>query len=117
MGYNLQRRNGLNFRKGRRSFLRNFVLKGKPANYYDNIRRGLGYVTPPPPTMVQSRDNKPIPSRSASSFERDSNVSVGTLFENLTVNMTSSSQLEPAEATDVEPVSYTHLTLPTIYSV
>jgi len=28
---------------------------------------------------------------------------VGTMFENLTVNMTSSSQLEPAEATDVEP--------------
>ena len=27
----------------------------------------------------------------------------GTMFENLTVNMTSSSQLEPAEATDVEP--------------
>ena len=30
-------------------------------------------------------------------------VSVGMMFENLTVNMTSSSQLEPAEATDVEP--------------
>jgi len=45
------------------------VPKGKPANYYDNTRRGLGYVTPPPPKSVQSKDNKPIPSRSASSSE------------------------------------------------
>ena len=29
-------------------------------------------------------------------------VSVGTMLENLTVNMTSSSQLEPAEAADEE---------------
>ena len=77
--------------------------KGKPANYYDKTRRGLGYVTPPPPITVQFKDNKPIPSRSASSFEWESDVSVGTMFENLTVNMTSSSQLEPAKATDVEP--------------
>jgi len=28
---------------------------------------------------------------------------VGTMFESLSVNMTSSSQLEPAKATDVEP--------------
>ena len=90
-------------------------------------------------------------------------ISIGGMFEDLAVNMTSSSQLEPAEATDEEPwaqqfdlqwekrfelrepptedkvmqvnlgsqdhpkpifiseslspVSYTHLTLPTIYSV
>ena len=77
--------------------------RGKPINYYDNTRRGLGYVTPPPPTTVQSKDNKQIPSRSASSSEWDSDVSVGTMFENLTVNMTSSSQLELAEAIDEEP--------------
>ena len=53
--------------------------------------------------MVQSEYNKPIPSRSASSSEWESDVSVGMIFENLTVNMTSSSQLEPAEAIDVEP--------------
>ena len=146
IGYNLQRRNGLNFRKGRRGFLRNFVPKGKLANYYDKTRRGLGYVTPTPPTTVRPKDKKLIPSRSASSSEWDSDVSVGTLFKELTVNMTSSSQLEPAEAIDEEPwaqqldsqwekrfeqreppiedkviqvnsVSYTHLTLPTIYSV
>jgi len=103
MGYSLQRGNDLNFRKGRRDFLRNFVPKGKPANYYNQTRRGLGYVTPSPFTSVRPKDNKLIPSRSVSSFEWDSDVSVGTMFENLTVNMTSSSQLEPAEATDVEP--------------
>jgi len=103
MGYNLQRGNGLNFGKERRDFLHNFVPKGKPANYYDNTRRGLGYITPPPPTTVQFRDNKPIPSRSTSSSEWDSDVSVGKMFKNLTVNMTLSSQLELAEATDEEP--------------
>jgi len=72
MGYSLQRGNGLNFGKGRRDFLRNFVPKGKPANYYDNTRRGLGYVTPPPPTTIKSSDNKPIPSRSATSSEWES---------------------------------------------
>ena len=103
MGYSLQRGNGLNFRKGRRDFLRNFVPKGKPANYYNKTRRGLGYVTPSFFTSVRAKDNKPIPSRSGSSSEWDSNNSVGTMFENLIINMTSSSQLELAEATDVEP--------------
>ena len=62
MGYNLQHGKGLNFKKGRRDFLRNFVPRGKPANYYDNTCRGLGYVTPTPPATVQSEDNKPISS-------------------------------------------------------
>ena len=77
MGYNLKHGKGLNFKKGRRDFLRNFVPRGKPVNYYDNTRRGLGYVTATPPAMVQSEDNKPIPSHSASSSEWDSDVSVG----------------------------------------
>jgi len=103
MGYNLQHGSGLNFGKGRRDFLRNFVPKGKPANYYDKIRRGLGYVTPPPSTSIRSEENKSILLRSASSSEWESDVSMGTMFENLSINMTSSSQLEPAKAIDVEP--------------
>ena len=63
----------------------------------------MGYVTPTSPATVQSEDNKPIPSHSASSSEWDSDVSVGTVFNELTVNITSSSQLEPAEATYEEP--------------
>ena len=103
MGYNLKHGKGLNFGKGRRSLSRNFVPRGKPVNYYDDTRRGLGYVTPTPPATVKSEDNRPILSHSASSSEWDSDVSVGMMFENLIVNMTSSSQLEPAEATDEEP--------------
>ena len=83
IGYNLQHGKGLNFRKGRRGFLRNSVPRGKPANYYDNTRRRLGYVSPTPLATVQSKDDSPIPSRSASSSEWDSDVSVGTMFENL----------------------------------
>jgi len=79
------------------------VRKWKPANYYDKTYRGFGYVTPPPHTTVQSKDNKLISSRSTSSYKWESDVSVGKMFENLTVNITSSSPLEPAEATDVEP--------------
>jgi len=93
----------LNFGKGRRGFLRNFVPKGKLANYYDKTRKGLGYITPPPSTSIRSKNNEPIPSRSASSSEWESDVSMGTMFESLSVSMTSSSQLEPAEAIDVEP--------------
>ena len=48
-------------------------------------RRGLGYVTPTPSATVQSEDNKPIPSHSVSSSEWDSDVSVGTVFKELTV--------------------------------
>ena len=95
IGYNLKHGEGLNFKKGRHSLLRNFVPKGKPANYYDNTRRGLGYVTPTSLATVQLKDDEPIPSHSVSSSEWDSDVSVGGMFENLTVNMTSSSQLEP----------------------
>ena len=104
MGYDLKQAGGLNFGKGRRGLMRNAVPKGKPANYYDSTRRGLGYVTPTSSTTAQVKDDGPIPSHSASSSEWDSDVSVGGMFENLTVNMTSSSQLELAEAADEEPV-------------
>ena len=40
MGYNLQHGKGLNFRKGRRGFLRNFVPKGKLVNYYETHAGG-----------------------------------------------------------------------------
>ena len=70
--------------------------KGKPANYYDKTRRGLGYVTPPTP--LQSEDNEFIPSHSAFSSEWESNVSTGMLFRNLSINMTSIDQLEHEEA-------------------
>jgi len=103
MGYNLKHKEGMNFRKGRHSLLCNFMPKGKPTNYYDNTHKGLGYVTRTSPATVQSKEGEPIPSHSASSSEWDSDVSVGVMFDNLTINMTSSSQLEPAEVTGEEP--------------
>ena len=83
--------------------MQNFVPKGKPANYYDSTRRGLGYVTPTSSATVQAKDDGSAPSHSASSSEWDSDISIGGMFKDLTANMTSSSQWEPAEATDEEP--------------
>ena len=103
MGYNLYRGNGLNFGRVRRGLLRTFMLKGKPANYYDKKCRGLGYVTPP--ALFQSEEDESLPSSSISSGW-ESDVSVGVLFKNLFVNMTSINQLEHEEAIetfDAEP--------------
>jgi len=106
MRYNLQHGKGLNFEKGRRDFLQNFMPKGKPANYYDKTHRGLRYVTSPTPTPFKSKDNESIPSHSASLSEWESDVSTGMLFKNLSINMTSINQLEQEEAIetfDAEP--------------
>jgi len=106
MRYSLQRGSGLNFGKERHDFLCNFVPKGKPANYYDKTCRGLGYVTPPLSTSFRSKDNKSIPSRSASSSEWESDVSVGMLLKNLSIKTALIGQLEHEEAIEtfnVEP--------------
>ena len=63
------------------------MSKGKLANYYDKTRRGLGYVIPPTP--LQSEEDKSFPSYSSTSSEGESDVSVGVLFKNLFVNITS----------------------------
>ena len=47
MGYDLCRGEGLNFRKGQCIPLQPFALKGKPANYYDQTRKALGYIPHP----------------------------------------------------------------------
>ena len=78
--------------------------KGKPANYYNKTRRGLGYVTPP--AQFQSEGDESLSSHSSSSSEWESDVSVGVLFKNFFVNMTSINQLEyeeTIETFDVEP--------------
>jgi len=104
IGYNLKCGKGLNFKKGRCGLLRTSVPKGKPTNYYDKTRRGLGYVTPPTP--LQSEGDESLPSHSATSSEWESDVSVGMPFKNLFVNMTSIDQLEHEETIktfDAEP--------------
>ena len=104
IGYNLQSGNGLNFGRGRRDLLRTFVPKGKPTNYYDKTRMGLGYVTPP--SQSQSEGDESLPSHSSISSEWESDVSVEVLFKSLFVNMTSINELEQEEAIkmfDAEP--------------
>jgi len=104
MGSNLQHGNGLNFRRGRRGLLRAFVPKGKRANYYDKTRIGLGYVIPPAP--FQSEEEESLPSHFSISFKWVSDVSMGVLFKNLSVNITSINHLgheEAIETFEIEP--------------
>jgi len=89
----------LNFGRGRRGLLRTFVPKGKPADYYDKTRKGLGYITPP--AQSQSEGDESFPSHSSSSSEWESDVSVGVVNKKLFVNMTSINQLEQEEAIEM----------------
>ena len=80
------------------------MSKGKPANYYDKTYRGLRYVTPPTPLLFE--EDKSLPSYSSTSSEWESDISMGVLFKDLFVNMTSIDQLEHEEAIetfDAEP--------------
>ena len=45
MESDLRHGESLNFGKRRRFPLQSFIPKGKPANYYDQTRMGLGYIT------------------------------------------------------------------------
>ena len=89
----------LELQKGRRGLLRTFVPKGKPTNYYDKTRRGLGYVTPPTP--LPSEGDKSFPSYSSTSSEWELDVNVGVLFKDLFINMTSINQLEQDEVIEI----------------
>ena len=62
MGYDLRRSEGLNFGKGQRIPLQPFVPKRKLVDYYDQTRKGLGYVTPS--IQSDSESEKSLPSHS-----------------------------------------------------
>jgi len=47
MGYNLIKRSGMNFGKGRRTLFRSFVPRGKAPDYYQKTQRGLDHVSTP----------------------------------------------------------------------
>ena len=104
MGYNLRQGDGLNFGKGRRIPLQPFVPKGKPPNYYDRTRRGLGYVTPTEQSESEDGSLSPIQSQSSSSSGWEYDVSVGAVFKNLSVNMTSASHIEEEDESQLEPL-------------
>jgi len=93
MGYDLTSGPGLNFGKGRRTLLRSFVPKGKAHDYYHQTGRGLGYVSTPVPSASESEESLYHNHLSGtSSWESD--VSVGNIFKELSVNMASTSYPE-----------------------
>ena len=77
--YNLRCGDCLNFRKGQRIPLQPFLSKEKPAKYYDQTYRELGYVTPP--NKSESEINKSPLSYSSSSSNWESYVSVGVTLK------------------------------------
>ena len=99
IGYDLRHGDGFNFEKGRRIPLQPFVLKGKLANYYDQTRKGLGYVTPP--AQYESDIDGSLPSHSSDSSDWESFIRLWSSSKNLFANMTSISRVEQNE--DIEP--------------
>ena len=101
MRYNLTKRSGLNFGKGKRALLQSFVPKNKTPDYYHKIRRQLGYVFTP-----VSSDSEPEKwvryDHSLGTLSWESDVSVGALFKNLSVNMVSTSHMEDKDKDEAE---------------
>jgi len=97
-GIRLSRDEGLNFIKGWRIPLQPFAPKGKPANYYNQTRRGLGYITPS--AQSDPEFERLLLSHSSDSSKWKSDISVGVAFKKLFVNMVLTSQVEPEE--DIE---------------
>src|SRR4051812_6091391 len=94
-GYDLEEKPGLNYGKGMRALPLPFVPEGKEANYYQETRRGLGYISPPPRSSHRPACVKKIShdhSSDTSSWESD--VSIGALFKDLSINMVSAGPLE-----------------------
>jgi len=93
MGHDLAKKSRLNFDKGRRTLLRSFVPKGKAPDYYQKTRRGLGYVPTPIPFDFKS-DESLYHDHSSGTSSWESDVSVGAIFGNLSINMVSTSLIE-----------------------
>jgi len=96
MGYDFTKKSGLNFGKGKWVLLHSFIQKGKDPDYYHKNRRGLSYVTTP--VSSDSKSKKDVYNDSSSvTSSWDSNVIIGDIFENLSVNMVSTSHFEDDE--------------------
>jgi len=93
MGYNLGKRSGLNFGKGRRVLLWSFVPKGKALDYYHKTRRGFGYVSTPVPLNSKSKES-PCHDHSSGTSSWEPDVSIGAIINSLLANMVSTSHLK-----------------------
>jgi len=96
MGYDLTSSPGLNFGKGRRTLLRSFIPKQKSPDYYHRTRRGLGYDSTPIPSASESKELL-YHNHSSGTSSWESDVSVGNIFKDLSVNMVSASHLEDGD--------------------
>ena len=93
IGHNFTKGSGLNFDKGKRALLRSFVPKSKEPDYYHKTWKGLSYVSTPVSSDPESEEEVYHDSPSATS-SWDSDISVGGIFESLSMNMVSTSHLE-----------------------
>jgi len=106
MGYDLIKKSGLNFGKGRRTLFRSFVPKGKAPNYYHKTLRGLGYISTPIPSTSESEESL-YHDHSSCTSSWESDVSVGGIFKELSVNMVSTSHPEEEDEmiqSDTDPL-------------
>ena len=101
MGYDLSRGEGLNFEKGWCIPLQ--PLPKGSVNYYDQTHRGLGYVTPSITSYREEESDCSAPSHSSDSSNWESNVSMGAIFKNLSINLTSIYQKEEYQGAEVKP--------------
>ena len=93
LGYDLTNRPGLNYGKGRRTLPRSFIPKEKAPGQHHRKYRGLGCATTPTPSDSDSEEcDYHDHSSGTSSWESD--VSIGDIFEGLSVNMVSASSQE-----------------------
>ena len=93
IAYDLTKRSSLNFGQGRRTLLRSYAPKQKASDYYHQTRRGLGYVSTPIPSGSKSKE--PIyHDHSSGTLPWESDISVSTIFEDLLVNMVSTSHMK-----------------------
>ena len=96
MGYDLTNGPGLNFGKGRRTLLQSFIPKGKTTDYYNRTRRGLGYMSTHISSASESEESL-YHNHSSGITSWESDVSVGNIFRELSVNMVSTSHLEDGD--------------------
>jgi len=96
IGYDLINGPGLNFDKGRRTLFRPFIPKGKTPDYYHRTHMGLGYVSTLIPSASEFEESL-YHNYSSGTSSWESDVSIGNIFRELSVNMVSTSHLEDGD--------------------
>ena len=93
MGYDFTKKSGLNLGKGKRALLHSFVPKGKDTNYYHKTQKGLGYISMPVSSDLDS-EKEVYHDNSSETSSWDSDVSIDDIFRSLSVNKASISHFK-----------------------